>query len=80
MLLCTTTDDKFLHAFGILQQNYNKQKTKKDFSKFSNEMCFLFLHYTSKNEKKGHECCQKQTIIRYQFFLKKFKRCMQQKY
>jgi hypothetical protein len=22
-------------------------------------MRFPFLHYTSKNEKKGHECCQK---------------------
>ncbi len=22
-------------------------------------MRFLLLHYTSKNEKKGHECCQK---------------------
>jgi hypothetical protein len=24
---------------------------------FQNRMRFLLLHYTSKNEKKGHECC-----------------------
>jgi Leu/Phe-tRNA-protein transferase len=34
-LLCTATNDKLLHAFGIVQQNCNNQKTKKDFSKFS---------------------------------------------
>jgi hypothetical protein len=29
-LLHITIDDKLLHAFGIVQQNCNKQKTKKD--------------------------------------------------
>jgi hypothetical protein len=25
-------------------------------------MCFSLLHYTSKNEKKYHECCQKEFL------------------
>jgi len=59
MLLRTTIDDKLLHTFGIVQQNYNKQKVKEDFSNFQNAMHFSFLHYTSKNKKKGHDYCQK---------------------
>jgi hypothetical protein len=39
---------------------YNKiTKTKKQTKisqNFQNKMCFFLLHYTSKNEKKGHEC------------------------
>ncbi len=42
-------------------------------------MFFYLLHYTSKNEKKGHERCQKKhnklTIDRK---FKKFNKCMQQ--
>jgi hypothetical protein len=63
MLLCTTIDDKLLHAFGIVQKNCNIQKTNKDFSKLSKWNVFLFLHYTSKNENKGHECCPKKNPI-----------------
>jgi hypothetical protein len=29
------------------------------FQNFQNEMCFPLSHYTSKNEKKDHECCAK---------------------
>jgi hypothetical protein len=57
MLLCTTTDDKLIHAFGIVQQKYNNRKQRKTFQNFQNEMRFPLLHYTSKHEKKGHECC-----------------------
>jgi hypothetical protein len=43
---------------------YNKivinRKQRNIFQIFQNEMCFPFLHYTSKNEMKDHECCQKQ--------------------
>jgi len=60
VLLHTTTNNKLLHTFGIVQQNCNQQNTKKDFSKkIQNAMHFSLLNYTSKNEKKGHECCQK---------------------
>jgi hypothetical protein len=44
---------------------YNKiainRKQRKIYQNFQNAMHFPFLHYTSKNEKKGHECCQKKT-------------------
>jgi hypothetical protein len=36
----------------------NKKK-RKIFQNFQNAMHFPLLHYTNKNEKKGHECCQK---------------------
>jgi len=44
-------------------------------------MCFALLHYTSKNEKKGHECFQrKKKHSKLPIEKKKdFKRCMQQK-
>ncbi len=43
VLLCTTTNDKLLHTFGIVQQNCNKHNTKKDFSNFSKCNAFLSL-------------------------------------
>jgi hypothetical protein len=58
MLLRTTIDDKHLHTFGIVHQNCNKQKKRKTSKTFQNAMRFPLLHYTSKDEKKGHECCQ----------------------
>jgi hypothetical protein len=33
---------------------------------FQNAMHFSLLNYTSKNEKKGHECCPKKTIASFQ--------------
>jgi hypothetical protein len=32
---------------------------------FQNKMCFPLLHYTSKNEKKGHKCCPPQKKIKH---------------
>jgi hypothetical protein len=56
-LLCTISDDKFLHAFRVVQQNYNKiKKQRKIFQNLQNKMWFSLLHYISKNEKKGREC------------------------
>jgi hypothetical protein len=59
-LLCTTSDNKFLCVFGIvimitILQQIKKRKISQI---FQNKICFHFLHYTSTNEKKGHECCQ----------------------
>jgi len=56
-----------LCVFGIviMKQNYNLKKQKNVLQNFQNEMCFLFLHYTSKNEKKGHECCQNKNIASF---------------
>ncbi len=61
-LLCTTSDDKFLRVFGIMimTKKIAINKTKRKISQIlQNKMCFPLLHYTSKNETKGHECCYK---------------------
>jgi hypothetical protein len=56
-LLCITSDNNFLRAFRVVQQNYNEIKKQREISQnFQNKMCFSLLHYTSKKEKKGHEC------------------------
>ncbi len=36
-----------------------KKKQRSISQILQNKMCFPFLHYTSKNENKGHECCPK---------------------
>jgi hypothetical protein len=51
---------------------YNKiviNKKQRNISQnFQNEMHFPLLHYTSKNENKGHECCpKKKTIASFQW-------------
>jgi len=56
-LLRITSDDNFLCAFRAVQQNYNKIKKQREISQnFQNKMWVSLLHYTSKKEKKGHEC------------------------
>jgi hypothetical protein len=58
MLLHTTTNNKLNYMHVEL---YNKivinKKQRKISLNFQNEMHFPHLHYTSKNEMKGHECC-----------------------
>jgi len=52
-----------LHTTMTHLELYNKiaitRKQRKTSQNFQNAMHFPLLHYTSKNEKKGHECCQK---------------------
>jgi hypothetical protein len=55
-LLGTTKDDKLLLIFGIIQQYLFILNISQI---FQNKMCFPLLHYTSKNEEKGHECHEK---------------------
>jgi len=65
MLICTISDDKLLHVFGfvIMITKLQKRKKRRKISQIlQNEMCFHLLHYASKNEKKGHESCQKNII------------------
>ncbi len=35
------------------------KKQRKIYQNFQNKICFHLFCYTNKNEKKGHECCQK---------------------
>jgi hypothetical protein len=63
-ILHIISDNKFLCAFRVVQQNYNKIKKQRKISQnFQNKMCFSLLHYTSKKEKKGHECFKKKFKI-----------------
>jgi len=62
--IATTNDNKPLLIFRIVIMITNIQKTKnkkKISQNFQNKICFHLLHYTNKNEKKGHECYEKKT-------------------